>query len=314
MLRKKLRNHAKRTIFENRNRAFRNRPATLLGTVHDAGEIAHTDDFQVVVLADAETATQLADDTKSKPLWRLRDLAIFALVSENKRLDTTQHFELEARLGPTIFDSFVKPILPNVTVCHVGPSNYPPARRRDPVERKRDNIWNNGARNGTIAGIASACRDDNQALLRAHGIRLPEAKEASDDDAMKPHDFHSSPRSVAVIVESLQHARLLQKLLPWTIFDGQNTGNTYEPHSPLQPTKAIITWMRACRDGLAVDVLIRADGTAAKHQNWFGPHVWINRRPMAIIDFHDDFDETAKSATLGRKQDYESRGFVVPIS
>jgi hypothetical protein len=305
---KQLKKVANRPVFGKSDEAWHTRPVTLVGTLHDARQVAHTGDFQVVVLADAQTATAMASDANPTPLWLLPDMRIFALVSPDSRLDTQQSLELEERLGPVKRGSGCRDCLPEVVVHTVGPFAYPaPDNSLAPLGRKRENIWHNAARNAAIARVATECLAGNHPSVSEY-----ERQEETEDST---EGQETVPPTVVVLVESPEHARQLRKLLPdWPILggrDGEGAVGAEDAEMPLMPDRAIVTWSRAYRDGLAVDVIIRADGTAARHREGFGPHVWVNRRSMVIVDFVDDFDEQARQDKIRRYRDYAERGFTI---
>lgn len=302
---KQLTKRSSRKVDGDVDEAWRTRPATLIGTRYLATLVADTDVFQLVVFADEQTTASMASEATQDPLWELPDLRIFGLLSSNSQLDASQRFELEARFGPVIPDSAPRACLPEVTVYSVGPFAYPPPDDSlNHLERKRRYIWHNTRRNAEIARIATLCVADDQAFLRQYGQR---------EESLNSNEEQStSPSSVAVVTESPEHARAIRKLLPqWDILDGRDGDVANKAETPLRPGKAIVTCTRACRDGLAVDVLLRADGTGARHQDSFGPHVWLNRCPMGIIDFTDDFDERARSDMVSRHRDYAERDFTI---
>lgn len=316
---KQLRKRTDRHIAENVDGAFSHRPATLLGTYSDAWQISQDNDFQVIVLADTETAVQLAGRDDSYSFWSLDNMRVFGLVSDAGRLDLRQRFALEARFGPPCVDWRGPRYLPTVTVHRVGPFTYPDDQVHDALQRKRQYIWHNKCRNVEIARLAQACLAGDRAVLREYTYHTEVINQSGSDNDENSiysddtvNDMPSSSPNTVILVESPEHARALKKMLrDWPVLNSvDNAGaRAQQADTPLMPQQAIVTWTRACRDGLAADVLIRADGSAAGHHDAFGPHIALNNRPMTIFDVHDDFDDEAKQNTARRNHEYKAREY-----
>lgn len=101
-----------------------------------------------------------------------------------------------------------------VVICDGPPLAPPAAESAVPaaLDRKRITIWQNEARNGLIAEIAEASAERRIEPLWENGLLL--------DDAEFPI-AEPGPGWVAVLVESLEHARALSSLLPdWAVLAG----------------------------------------------------------------------------------------------
>jgi hypothetical protein len=105
---------------------------------------------------------------------------------------------------------------------------------------------------------------------------------------------------VAVLVESLEQGRALRKHLPWPLFGLSAQEQQHLPAGPLTCTKTIITTLRANRQGVAADVVIRADGTGSPWQDTWGPEATADQQPALIIDIVDDFDSQAQQDAVSR--------------
>lgn len=182
------------------------------------------------------------------------------------------------------------------------------------LERKRQAVWNNNRRNEVVAAVAKAVVDDSQDDLIAYGLDL---------GGKGGRSRHRRPR-VAILVESPEHGRALQRLLPtWPLlkdrknrevgFSSISRRDSHDLDEGL-PGLAIVTMMHAQDiDQFDVDVLIRADGNG-----WplklpgFPPRLEAcEDRGATLIDFGDESDAASAEATRARLEGYRSKGWTV---
>lgn len=284
---------------------------------------ATAQEFPVIIYWDVEAAR--AKRTAQKP-WHQDCALAYAFVRSDRRLDPDDQFRIAMVFGDVIYEHYDHAPDPGFTTVQVmlaGPSVYPPSadqqavghdqrrrRRRascSALERKRSNIWQNERRNQHIASIAQACRDrDVQALQRA-GIVI-------DDPAAVFAGWCSEPR-VAVVVEVVEHARELGKLLPgWPQREAGQlpamvAADRDQVVENLQLTHeaAILSQGYAQQVGIAADIVIVADGMSRYWPEYLGPDCCINGDRMLVIDYQDDFDQQAKQDAEARRQDYQGR-------
>jgi hypothetical protein len=157
--------------------------------------------------------------------------------------------------------------------------------------------WHNTPRNRQVVAIAqAAATNDRRALLRA-GFR-PE-------DLLAMRD---PPGAVVVLVESLEHARVIQGLLPdWAMVSpvGEDPGVAMMP--------AVVTTAYAATHGVPADVIISAVGTEwpVRIRGFPGRRGRTAPPEMLLIDFVDAFDPRAARDAERRVADYRHRSMTV---
>jgi hypothetical protein len=248
---------------------------------------------------------------------RLKRQRIYGLTSDRERLSPRQHFFLEGLIGPVLGQlGGTRKRCREVALCLANwrckDHEYGPFG----LAWKRDAIWHNAERNESVASIARALVDGVQQSLWEAGIFL---------ESMSKTIAAGHPRKVAILVESPEHAKeLIQRLPGWRIMTSHGKTSSMTSDSPgllsrtgradpireLDRTIITIIEFRSL-ERLALDVLIRADGTP-----WPLSLPIISDRkqgeergPLVMIDFHDSFDSVALEATRDRLKTYSDQGW-----
>jgi hypothetical protein len=259
------------------------------------GGLCGSDKFQIMVYADVASAT--APLTVQTAIHGRDAVLRYALVPDSRPTDNLTGLQLETVAGGVIFDPAERQAsAPQPTVCTVNVPAYPAWAGSDPLQRKRVNIWHNPHRNRLIARLAQACAGRDQAVLRELLI---------DVDAgccRQP-----GPPRVAILVESPEHGHALRKCLPWPLLTFSNEQAAPADARGVNMVKAIITTLRASRQGVAADVVIRADGTALPWHDSWGLHPAGNGESTLIVDITDDFDRQARQDAAYRQMSLEER-------
>ena len=121
-------------------------------------------------------------------------------------------------------------------------------------------------------------------------------------------------RQLVILVESPEHGReLLTRRPSWTLVDAvPGTELANHDMAAVKPAKLITTLVRAQRSGMAADVLIRAAGDRwPLHANGLLADLHNENKIVMLIDFADEFDAAARSATAERLRDYRSQSWDV---
>jgi hypothetical protein len=150
-------------------RVWDTKPRTLLCLPRLASS-CRPEDFDIMLYADVESVT--AKPTATCDMQRDAGTRLYAVLPPGRRLDLYQQLALEAATGPVIFDrARAAGSLPKVHVWYAGPASYPAQEfTRDPLQRKRTNLWHNQARNRLIAQLAGGIADRDTATLRELGL------------------------------------------------------------------------------------------------------------------------------------------------
>jgi hypothetical protein len=236
-------------------------------------------------------------------------------MAPRQRNSQATELQLEVLTGPVIY--MAPTILgqqAGVRVLFAAAPWSPPGNRASPLEDMRRLYWHNKARNDTLAALARACRRADLEALWPHGLLL--------DDQQFPVGNPGSAR-VAVLSESTEHTRELQKLLPdWPLLHAEAGGNSQSAGpNPAQcawglPDQAIVTIVRAAQlQQFDTDVLVMATGRGTPSiPAGFPPMVAsAEQRQVLIVDINDDFDRVARHDAHQRMEHYRSRGFEVDV-
>jgi hypothetical protein len=253
--------------------------------------------FDFLLLPDPE---RCLGDIAVNDLIRIPSLRVFAFVGPGRPRGERARLRLEALAGPVIYTS--RPPTAAVQVIVVPPPRPIPLWGDTALERRRRGCWLNERRNSLIAHVARAYVTRNSAALRRFGV-------LQDEKAALPQG------GVAILVETLEHARFLLQYLPdWPIHhakpvcvdeDGETAGSR-----PGQGT--IITLVRAARLGIHAGILIRATGgSGTVSLARFSPPRQKNGRSPLLIDFDDGHDPQAADDARRRVKEYMARGWNV---
>lgn len=236
---------------------------------------------------------------------RLVNQHVYGFTSAAARGRASQ-LAIEGRLGPVIYEVPGAAPRAGVTVLVADTPWAPSLNHLAGLERKRRAIWHADRRNDVVAKVALAVARGDRAALGEHGLLLhTDADPLGDRDRLP---------SVAVLVESPEHARELARRLPgWPVWAG---GTEPDAEGGPDTGPSIMTLVHARRlKRLDIDILVRADGGAgALDLRGFPPrHRDIEGGQVILVDFADDFDPEAREATLGRLRGYEGRRWSVAV-
>lgn len=265
-----------------------------------AGMIRTADDWNVLIFADVESAVSA---TGMAQAISMNGALIYTFRENHSRRDWEDRLRLRIISGEEIYRLDNRPIvLAKVTVLTVPARPSGSNRQSDPLRDKQRQIYRNEARNQQIAQLAIAFAERAKSVLHAQGLRAPVVERILAQSEQPPR--------VAIIVESAQHARVLRRHLAWPIAAGaRNEDDTGA--LPLSIDKLIVTRTRAVAAGIAVDVVIVADGTSTAWHDAYGPYYGRNGAEMLVIDMQDSYDRHVRQWAEMRIGDYQARGYNV---
>jgi hypothetical protein len=270
----------------------------------------------VVILANGDQALHAKTRVDLGYLHRQRIYGL-RLVQEPESLPTD--LILEGIIGPVLYHTGPNSERPRTVSVLLADwrcrsSSYGPFG----LEWKRHAIWGNLERNDAIACIARAIIAGDLLALGEHGI-FPDA----DDESI----LVGGAGSVAILVESPEHAAALGSMLPgWRLVTGQSESDVERPESTgssqdhaeslseVRPDRMIITQVGASRYPMGTLVLvIRADGLRwpLEVPQLLKGTMDGKQGRLLMIDLRDDFDKIAVDATRRRIEDYQRRNWNV---
>jgi hypothetical protein len=262
---------------------------------HLSSVLATRRSVDIVVLADP-TAVVLAS-VRRYLRHRLRRTLVFAFLADDCWRPQIDDLLLEAACGAVIYreppahDRLAAATVLFVDLPHTHVRDH---RRLDALERKRMRIWGDPTRNRAIAGLARELAAGDVRRLARRGLLLEDF----------PSPLPPQPR-VAVLVESPTHAAQLSRGLPgWRVV----TARPEQRSTIRQTSRQIATFLGAARNGLAADILIRADATATLWDDtWIAPGPPARPTPLLVVDVQDEFDELARRDAVSRRNQYAAR-------
>jgi hypothetical protein len=250
-------------------------------------------------------------------MLRLGRQRIYGLTSDRERLSPRQEFFLEGLIGPVLGQlggtrKRCRDVAIHLANWRCKDYEYGPFG----LAWKRAAIWHNTDRNESIATIARALVDGNEQPLWVAGVFLQSSRKTGGA---------GHPQRVAILVESPEHAAALIRRLPgWQVMTSHEKTSSMNSDSPGLPSRTgradpisqldrtiITTVALGDLERLALDVLIRADGTpwplnlpiiSDRKQG-------EERGPLVVIDLHDSFDSVALEATRDRLKSYSDQGW-----
>ena len=215
---------------------------------------ANATDWDVVILWDSDfllqKLTQKGCQKLSGSMQRdhHRPIACYVIHYGGHMVKLDQ-LTMEQFCGGVLYDGRVKPDAPQVDVVMVRHGGPVPeiTENLSILDRKRTQMWQNRSRNELIAQIAEEIADGNPQRLQEFGLVREEL----------------DPESIAIVVESPEHAEQSAELLPeWTVRTYAAGPNGCTPNDPTT-NQYIVTERYLVENPLKVDILIRATG---------GPH------------------------------------------
>ena len=238
-----------------------------------------SDDWDIIIYEDAFEALGKTNVSARGMFGRHR---IFAFVDPHRERSAKDQLRLETLAGPVIYSTSSTKNPSRLTV-NIALARYtsPSSRPVDDIRNRKIRLWNDSDRNQAIADVANGLSDGVDEVLWEHGLFLTES-------------LSRPPRSeVSILVESIEHAQQLVKLLPgWTIIhsDTHAATNTQpawvKPNAFGVPPKTIITSVAgAAQRYLHANVIVNACGGSWPQIPEAAGAAKIN---LLIIDFIDD--------------------------
>jgi len=262
-------------------------------------EISDPACWQIVLFADLSHG---ATDLFVAGAIPYQDHRLYGFLPPNAPLSARDRLRLEALAGPLLTDSVAEEtITGTVTAVFCSARTCSIRVPEEPLARKRAAIWCNSVRNELIAEIAQASADGDLERLESHFRVDPGAPL-----------FTAGGKCTVIVVESLEHARELLRLLPgWEILSAQ-TSNLQA--SVFQPTNRRIVTMLATSQmpNYRADIVIRADGGKGGIRPPAAPSPFeAAARQTVLIDFVDDIDHAYVTASQSRARSYSDQGFAL---
>jgi hypothetical protein len=171
------------------------------------------------------------------------------------------------------------------------------------LKRKRDGIWDNAGRNKLVVEVADKVARKPRKLLREFGVNPKAVRWAG-----------RVRQRVALLVEGVEHAERLQRLLPnWELRHAipidHEPNDVEENVDEPTPLGVIATLVSAARYGVRCDILVRATG-------WTGRLDWNcitgvggkATKPALLIDVLDRSDDRSRADSEAREQEYRQQG------
>jgi hypothetical protein len=172
---------------------------------------------------------------------------------------------------------------------------------------KREAIWDNVRRNERIATVAEKLARKPRKVLREYGIN--------------PKGVHLPDRvrqRVVVLVENVEHAWRLQRLLPgWELWDAVPTecelwDGEEDPNEP-PPEGVIATLVYVAKYGIGCDILVRATAGTGR-LSWDAIRGGYNKAvttPALVVDIQDEIGKRESRNTEIRRREYQEQGLEV---
>ena len=223
---------------------------------------------------------------------------LYSFIQPQAALSQRERVQLTAVSGPLIYR--VPKVRVGTQLLWVDVPNCGVVRWTSPLEWKREAYWHNTCRNEFVAAVARAFSRGDVGKLRKLGVRV---------EGGVPDTRGGKSPVVAVLVESSEHGRELQKLLGWPVFSyPSSTSETQQERTP----GVIVTATRAERRGLTPDVMVVASGSPAllNLERAWPKTTEFDDSEVLVVDFRDGYDAKMKSAADDRAKDSEQRGWM----
>ena len=262
-------------------------------------------EVDVLLLPDAD---EVVGETAKKhiPVLTTQVKRVYAFEPPNHRASDAERLSIEAMAGEVIHRIGNSAAQVQVSAC---PVTLPlRVNGLEGLERKRRGLWNNARRNALVGRVARAVAARELHKLVHLGVTV------AGDVGPWLHQLHR-PR-VFVLVESLEHARELQKnLTDWAVLSARPAegGEERQAAVAVHPRSGIVTLTYMASHRIAADVLVVADGVNALAScRGFPPPAGacVNGRVM-LVDFQDNFDEQSVRDSRRRFREYAARGWTV---
>jgi hypothetical protein len=234
-----------------------------------------------------------------------------AILQGEPRLDAETRLYLEGYCGPVVYRvpdprGQMRPV--QVHVCE-GP-HQAVMEELSALDRKRQTCWHHDRRNALVAQLARAAAAGDVEALWECGVGLHCELELPSP---------SGNARVIVLVESPEHGRAVQKVLPgWPLIagtDGQaattslSQGCIMTSVAMTEAKRINANWIVVASGG---ESLSRLPGFPARGHAWG----WLQtngRSPIHVLDIADDFDRAACSESRRRFEAYRACGWSMEI-
>ena len=260
-----------------------------VSTYRHAAEVSPWD-LEFLLLADPQ---ELTGKSAIEGIARLALVPrrIYAFVQRLRFLEPAVAIAVKALAGEVIYGTGPQPIEVDVRLC--SSASFPTPLPGCGLDRKRA-IWHSDARNRLIAGIARTAAARDIRAIWEYGLYHDQTESA----------WAATPgvRTVAVLVESTEHARVLSDHLPgWEIGTLANSDD-----EPRLADNTITTWSYAAQFGIHASIVVRADGGSSPLPVVIFRHGGSRR---TLIDINDELDVTGRRDMFSRLADYRGRGW-----
>ncbi len=193
---------------------------------------------------------------------------------------------------PVVFLPYCGPVVPDTKSVRVW---------------KHDTIWDNAGRNELLATVAEKLARKPRKLIREYGINT-EAVQLKDRMRQR----------VVILVENVEHARQLQRLLPaWELWHAIPTDDEpwdgEENPNELSPAGVIATLMYVAKYGINADILVRATAGTGR-LSWDairGGYKKAGTTPVLVVDIADEAGKHESRNTEIRRREYTEQGVEV---
>jgi hypothetical protein len=269
----------------------------------------------IVILLDAR---QVLGNRMAQALAAYNRAQLYGLIDDRRPMSRYEQIRVESLIGPVIGSLGVRENpFAGVRVVFAKWTGQDRRDQRFGLEWKRTSIWQNADRNSAIIQIARALTSGDVQRLWAFGLLLDKLPNA-------PLDTRS--RKVAIVVESVEHARELSPHLPgWRVVQADSTerrkpewerfAQTPPPPSPEDHNMIMTQLGFQQSEELDVAAIVRADGTPwpLEYPRFSDSSPSRNKSGLLVVDFDDFQDATAAKATRSRLRDYDQRGWIVDV-
>jgi len=244
--------------------------------------------------------------------WTLPLSRKLAIVTCDDVLSAEEVFRAEYVTGPEIYrSSSQRSRMPFMLSLATPPETPMQTRGLSACERKRETIWSNDRRNRYVASVAMAAAAANAGKLIELGLPADRSLDLFGG-------IHGKHQHVAILVETEEHARELQQMLPgWYVVSLNGEVSEADHNLSLEKTKdvgRIVTMAHADQHGVVADVIVRADGTDTPWQAKWGPNSngqEHSERRWTLIDIQDAYDALGRRNAEHRRRDYLGHGWAL---
>ena len=228
------------------------------------------------------------------------DCRVYSFVPRQTKLRSRERVLLTAISGPLVYR--VPGLKVGTQTAWLDAPATKPQSTDSPVERKRHAYWGNRRRNEYVAAVARAFSTGDIRRLRKYGIPIQ-----NDLPLVRGDD---SPK-VVVLVESSEHGRAMQELLPgWPLYTRYDRSPKTTAAGMLG---SIVTATRAEQRGLTPDVLVVASGAPAllDLERAWPTTEGFDDCDVLVIDFNNESDPTMREAAALRQKQSLRRGWSI---